>query len=50
MTRNDFREGTLQGSRVERAAELHGRMHVVRRIAGLELIEEPEPLLPEGER
>ena len=44
----DLVEALLEGGRVERAGEPEGDGEVVGRAAGLELVEEPEPLL--GER
>jgi hypothetical protein len=44
------REGRAQGGRVERALQAARGVHVGRGRARLELLEEPEALLPEGER
>ena len=47
---NQFVDGCLQGTDVELAAQAHLLRHVVKGIAGIELIQEPQSLLREAER
>ena len=46
---HDLPQAALQGGGVETPGQAHGERHVVGREPGLELVEDPEPLLGEGE-
>ncbi len=50
VPRHDAGERPRQGGPVEIARQAHRRRHVVDRRAGHQLVDEPEPLLGEGER
>lgn len=50
MPAGDFPEGALDGLRVEAALEANSGGHVVEGVVGVDLVEEPEPLLGKGER
>ena len=45
MATDDLVEAVLKRRNVERAGNAHGARHVVERIARLQLIQKPQPLL-----
>ncbi|WP_244129699.1 hypothetical protein, partial [Burkholderia gladioli] len=47
MTRDERGEGLLECGDIERAVDTHGKRDVISRVARLQLLEEPEPLLSE---
>src|SRR5690606_36471549 len=50
VTANHAGDCALQSARIELSSEAHRRRNVVSGAIGLESLEEPEPLLAEGER
>ena len=50
MTPHDFAQRGFDGGDVKRSAQANDVRHVVERVVGFELIEEPESLLSEGKR